>query len=153
MFTAPVSRRGFCSAAALAGLGATPFAQAAEPAEPAETKPILVHTPELAGRPPDGQATGSRLWTLHKTAQSRTNLVEMRGEVGLHKHPDAAHSLYVIRGEVEVVAGDLKTTLQPGDYISIPAGVPHRYKTPIDAPALLLSMDAPPYDPAKTVRL
>jgi quercetin dioxygenase-like cupin family protein len=51
------------------------------------------------------------------------------------------------------VAGDLKTTLQPGDYISIPAGVPHRYKTPIDAPALLLSMDAPPYDPAKTVRL
>ena len=65
---------------------------------------------------------------------------------------DAEHSLYVISGEVMVHAGDLETTLQAGDYISIPAGMKHGYRVPADKTALLISMDAPPYDPQKTIR-
>ena len=44
------------------------------------------------------------------------------------------------------------TTPPRGDYISIPAGMKHGYTVPADKPALLLSMDAPPYDPQKTIR-
>ena len=76
----------------------------------------------------------------------------MRGEAGEHIHPDAEHSLYVISGEVRVRSGDLETTLRAGDYISIPAGIKHGYSVPADKPALLISMDAPPYDPQKTIR-
>jgi len=103
-------------------------------------------------REPNSSTTSGHLWRLHQSATSRTNLVEMRGEAGEHIHPDAEHSLYVISGEVTVHAGDLKTTLHPGDYISIPAGMKHGYTVPADKPALLLSMDAPPYDPQKTIR-
>jgi quercetin dioxygenase-like cupin family protein len=46
----------------------------------------------------------------------------------------------------------METTLKAGDYISIPAGMKHGYSVPADKPALLISMDAPPYDPQKTVR-
>ena len=76
----------------------------------------------------------------------------MRGDAGEHIHPDAEHSLYVISGEVMVKAGGMETTLRAGDYISIPAGMKHGYTVPADKPALLISMDAPPYDPQKTIR-
>jgi len=92
------------------------------------------------------------VWRLHQSATSRTNLVEMRGEAGEHIHPDAEHSLYVISGELMVRAGGVETTLRAGDYISIPAGMKHGYTAPADKPALLISMDAPPYDPQKTIR-
>jgi quercetin dioxygenase-like cupin family protein len=51
-----------------------------------------------------------------------------------------------------VRADDLETTLHGGDYISIPAGMKHGYRVPADKTAFLISMDAPPYDPQKTVR-
>ena len=86
------------------------------------------------------------------SATSRTNLVEMRGEAREHIHPDAEHSLYVISGELTVHAGDLETKLQAGDYVSIPAGMKHGYTVATGKSALLISMDAPPYDPQKTVR-
>ena len=54
--------------------------------------------------------------------------------------------------EVMVRAGSVQTTLRAGDYISIPAGMKHGYTVPADKPALLISMDAPPYDPQKTIR-
>ena len=76
----------------------------------------------------------------------------MRGEAREHIHPDAEHSLYVISGELTVHAGDLETKLQAGDYVSIPAGMKHGYTVATGKSALLISMDAPPYDPQKTVR-
>jgi quercetin dioxygenase-like cupin family protein len=115
-------------------------------------KVTLVRTRELMAREPNPSATTGHVWRLHQSATSRTNLVEMRGEAGEHIHPDAEHSLYVISGEVKVRAGDLETTLRAGDYISIPAGMKHGYSVPADKPALLISMDAPPYDPQKTIR-
>jgi len=114
--------------------------------------PTIVRTRELMAREPNPGTTASHVWRLHQSAISRTNLVEMRGEAGEHVHPDAEHSLYVIGGDVKVRAGDLETTLRVGDYISIPAGMKHGYSVPADKPALLLSMDAPPYDPKKTIR-
>jgi len=122
------------------------------PTPPRQIAPTIVRTRELMEREPNPSSSGGHVWRLHQSATSRTNLVEMRGEAGEHIHPDAEHSLYVISGEVKVRAGDLETTLGPGDYISIPAGMKHGYTVPADKPALLISMDAPPYDPQKTIR-
>jgi quercetin dioxygenase-like cupin family protein len=148
-----IHRRCFLKRAGALALAVPPAFEAADaPAPAGPTAPTLVRTRELMEREPNPSTTTGHLWRLHQSATSRTNLVEMRGEAGEHFHPDAEHSLYVISGEVMVRAGDLETTLRAGDYISIPAGVKHGYTVPADKPALLISMDAPPYDPQKTVR-
>ena len=148
-----IQRRCFLKQASILALAAPPALQAADASTPARTAvPTLVRTRELMAREPNASTTTGHVWRLHQSATSRTNLVEMRGEAGEHIHPDAEHSLYVISGEVLVRARDLETTLRAGDYISIPAGMKHGYSVPVDKPALLISMDAPPYDPRKTVR-
>ena len=148
-----IPRRCFMKRAGAFALALPPVLNAAEsPAPATAATATIVRTGELMAREPNSSTTASHVWRLHQSATSRTNLVEMRGEAGEHIHPDAEHSLYVIRGEVTVRAGDLNTTLRAGDYISIPAGMKHGYSVPGDQPALLISMDAPPYDPQKTIR-
>jgi quercetin dioxygenase-like cupin family protein len=148
-----VHRRRFLKQTAVLALALPPVLRAAETSSPAPAAgPTIVRTRELMAREPNMSTTAGHVWRLHQSATSRTNLVEMRGEAGEHIHPDAEHSLYVISGEVTVRAGGMETTLKAGDYISIPAGMKHGYSVPADKPALLISMDAPPYDPQKTVR-
>ena len=148
-----IHRRRFLKQAGAFALAVPPVLNAAgAPAPATAAAPTIVRTRELMAREPNPGTTASHVWRLHQSATSRTNLVEMRGEAGAHVHPDAEHSLYVISGEVKVRAGDLETTLRVGDYISIPAGMKHGYSVPADKPALLISMDAPPYDPQKTIR-
>lgn len=82
------------------------------------------------------------------------NYVEVTGRSGLHFHPDADHKLYVLEGHVLVIAGTNNITAVAGDLIIIPKGVRHCYDVPAKGDrALLLTFDAPPYDPRKTVNL
>jgi quercetin dioxygenase-like cupin family protein len=82
------------------------------------------------------------------------NYVEVTGRNGMHFHPDADHKLYVLEGQVVVTAGTNVTTAGAGDLIIIPKGVRHCYDVPAKGErALLLTFDAPPYDPRKTVNL
>ncbi len=149
---APTSRRAFLTAAgASLAAGFAPSASAAgdEPAPPsAGEKPTVVRTRELRQREP-----GKHLWTLHQNKTSRTNLVEMSGDSVRHIHPDAEHSLYVLAGDLTALVGDETIPLHEGDYISIPPGIPHCYSVPPGKTALLLSLDAPAYDPAKIIRV
>jgi quercetin dioxygenase-like cupin family protein len=105
----------------------------------------------------DGASNNSgpmRLWPLHSTPEARMNYVEVTGRSGLHFHPDADHKLYVLEGRVIVMAGTNTTTAIAGDLIIIPKGVRHCYDVPAKGDrALLLTFDAPPYDPRKTVNL
>jgi quercetin dioxygenase-like cupin family protein len=95
-----------------------------------------------------------RLWPLYSTAESRMNYVEVIGRSGLHFHPDADHKLYVLEGSVVVTAGTNAITAVVGDLIVIPKGVRHCYDVPAKGGrALLLTFDAPPYDPRKTVSI
>ena len=95
-----------------------------------------------------------RLWPLHDTPESRMNYVEVTGRSSLHFHPDADHKLYVLEGKVAVTAGTNTTIAIVGDLIIIPKGVRHCYDVPAKGDrALLLTFDAPPYDPRKTVQL
>jgi quercetin dioxygenase-like cupin family protein len=148
-----IHRRRFLKQAGSFAIALPPVLSAADaPAPAGAAAPTLVRTRELMAREPNPGTTTSHVWRLHQSATSRTNLVEMAGEAGEHIHPDAEHSLYVISGEVMVRAGALETTLRAGDYISIPAGMKHGYSVPADKRALLISMDAPPYDPQRTIR-
>ncbi len=82
------------------------------------------------------------------------NYVEVTGRSSLHFHPDADHKLYVLEGKVAVTAGTNTTLATVGDLIIIPKGVRHCYDVPARGErALLLTFDAPPYDPRKTVQL
>jgi quercetin dioxygenase-like cupin family protein len=95
-----------------------------------------------------------RLWPLLSTPEARMNYVEVTGLSGLHFHPDADHRLYVLEGRVLVTAGTNSTAAAAGDLIIIPKGVRHCYDVPTKGGrALLLTFDAPPYDPKKTVNL
>jgi quercetin dioxygenase-like cupin family protein len=147
----PTPRRRFLKQAGALTLVTPRVLRAADAPVPSPV-PTLVRTRDLLEREPNRSPNSGKVWRLHQSATSRTNLVEMRGEGGEHIHPDAEHSLYVIRGEVIATVGQEKFTLRAGDYISIPAGLTHGYSVPTDQSALLISMDAPPYDPQKTIR-
>lgn len=90
------------------------------------------------------------LWTIKRTDTIRVNLVRMSGEMKMHKHPDAEHSFFVLEGKIDALIGAERIILKKGDFVSIPQGVPHKYWVKSKR-ALIISMDAPYYDPAKTV--
>ena len=102
-----------------------------------------------------GDRGGSRhLWPLLNTPEARMNYFEVTSRGALHFHPDADHRLYVLEGTVLVTCGTATTKCAAGDFIVIPRGVRHCYD--VAAPgekALLLTFDAPPYDPKKTVNV
>jgi quercetin dioxygenase-like cupin family protein len=97
---------------------------------------------------------GRHLWSLYSSPEARMNYFEVVSRTGLHFHPDADHRLYVLEGKLVVTVGTNTATATAGDFIVIPRGVRHSYD--VSAPgerALLLTFDAPPYDPRKTVNL
>lgn len=113
---------------------------------------LFVEFSKLVARPPDIEGRNVRVWNIRQDPTIRINLVEMSGELALHQHPDAAHSLMVLEGRVRVQAGSEKVEMKKGDFISIPAGVAHKYWS-LTEKTILVSMDAPYYDPKKTVIL
>ncbi|MBY0470470.1 cupin domain-containing protein [bacterium] len=115
-------------------------------------KAILITLAALMATKPDVQGKNIRVWNIRQTNILRINLVEMSGELPLHKHPDADHSLMVLEGRVRVQIGQEIFEIEKGDYVSIPQDVPHKYWA-LTQPALLVSMDAPYYDPKNTVQL
>ena len=95
-----------------------------------------------------------RLWPLLATPEARMSYVEITGRSSSHYHPDQDHRLYVLEGEVLVTGGTNQSLAKAGDLIIIPKGVRHNYD--VSKPggrALLLTFDAPPYDPKKTVNV
>ena len=97
---------------------------------------------------------GKHLWPLLNTPEARVNYFEVTGRGALHFHPDADHRLYVLEGSVLVTCGTTTTKCTAGDFIIIPRGVRHCYDvTGPGEKALLLTFDAPPYDPKKTVNV
>jgi quercetin dioxygenase-like cupin family protein len=135
--------------------------------EQARTDPALQQTPAKIEGEREGVASivhrddllrdrgdGRHLWPLLSTPEARVNYFEVTGRGPLHYHPDADHRLYVLEGTVLVTCGTATTRCTAGDFIIIPKGVRHCYDVPAKGErALLLTFDAPPYDPRKTVNL
>ncbi len=113
---------------------------------------MLVEFQKLISRPPDIEGQNVKVWTVRQDATIRVNYVEMTGELRLHQHPDAEHSLMLLEGKVRVQVGEEFVVMEKGDYISIPAGVPHKYWSLVPK-SRLVSMDAHYYDPKKSINL
>ena len=133
-----------------AGDKASPALAAGERAGVAD----IIHGREILRDREANRAAGRHLWPLYASAEARMNYFEVTGPSPLHFHPDADHRLYVLEGKLAVTVGTNTTTATVGDLIVIPKGVRHRYDVPAKGErALLLTFDAPPYDPRKTVNL
>jgi len=114
----------------------------------------LIHRADIMRDRSTNSSTAMRLWPLYLNAESRMNYVEVAGRSPLHFHPDADHKLYVLEGRVVVIAGTNTTTATIGDLIVILKGVRHCYDIAAKGErALLLTFDAPPFDPRKAVNL
>lgn len=117
------------------------------------TAKIIHRADVIPNHATNGAAQGG-LWPLYSTPDARLNYFEVAGRTPLHFHPDAEHRLYVLEGKVVVTAGTNITTAIVGDFIVIPKGVRHCYDVPAKGDrALLLTFDAPPFDPRKTVNI
>lgn len=112
----------------------------------------LVEYEKLINRKPDSERANVRVWTVKQDSIIRINLVEMSGELPRHKHPDADHSLMILEGRVRVEIADKTIEIGKGDFITIPVDVPHKYWS-LTAKSIFVSMDAPYYDPKKTIPL
>lgn len=115
--------------------------------------PVARNLDDIMADVPSWDDPSDRGWTLAKNADLRVNLVEMRSELKNHVHPDADHSLILLAGSARVVTPNEEHTLDVGTYVSIPAGLAHKYFVDGDRTALFVSFDAPAYDSAKTVYL
>lgn len=112
----------------------------------------LVEYEKLISKKPDIDGVNVRIWKIRQSQTIRINLVEMMGELPLHRHPDADHSLMVLEGQVRVQIANRIVVIGKGDFISVPANVSHKYWS-LTAKSILVSMDAPYYDPEKTILL
>ena len=119
-----------------------------------EGSATLIHRADIMPERGTNQPSDRHLWPLYSSPEARLNYFEVTGRTGLHYHPDADHRLYVLEGKMVVTAGTNTVTAVPGDFIVIPRGVRHSYDVAAKGErALLLTFDAPPYDPRKTVNL
>jgi quercetin dioxygenase-like cupin family protein len=131
--------------------------EAGAPRHPEErdgTALILHRQDVIRERSTTNRTVPMRLWPLYSTPESRMNYVEVTGRSSMHFHPDADHKLYVLEGSLLVIAGTNTTPATVGDLIVIPKGIRHCYDVSAKGGrALLLTFDAPPYDPKKTVTI
>ena len=101
------------------------------------------------------RATGIPRWRLAAVAVAGGALVVwVQGGItdALASHFSGPLSLVHQFGQPQVHLPVPGAFLWPQIALSIPAGLKHGYSVPADQPALLISMDAPPYDPQKTIR-
>lgn len=127
-----LSRRGFLQGAGAAALavGFGPGAHAETPLTPGtlpETLHVLGATMELLL---DSHATGGRLAVLVETTPPG-------GGPPLHSHANEEEYFYVIDGDFEFTLADETLRPKPGDFLTIPRGVPHRFENVGDVPGHL----------------
>lgn len=74
---------------------------------------------------------GSLRWmageTLSQSSVAVARLTIRKGQSGeQHRHSNADEVIYLIRGKIRVHGDEQATTLEPGDALTIPAGLAHR---------------------------
>lgn len=114
----------------------------------------ILHRADVVRDRDTNSIAAMRLWPLLATPDARMNYVEVAGRSSPHFHPDADHRLYVLEGRVVVHCGTNSSIATVGDLIIIPKGVRHSYDVAAKGErALLLTFDAPPYDPKRTMQV
>jgi quercetin dioxygenase-like cupin family protein len=69
--------------------------------------------------------------TVLKSAGGNLTVFAFDQNEGLSEHTTPNEALiWVLEGSVEAVIGDIPHSLNPGDFIRLPAGVPHAIRAP-----------------------
>ncbi len=84
-----------------------------------------------AGRSESSGPWGSLRWmaneSVSKSSVAVARLTLRKGQSGEpHRHSNADEVIYLIRGKIRVHGEKNATTLEPGDALTIPAGMAHR---------------------------
>jgi mannose-6-phosphate isomerase-like protein (cupin superfamily) len=104
-------------------------------------------TGPVIDRPNDETATAwwflDTLMREHNNAEDmKTVVLEMTLPVGhappLHAHEDLDDTWYILEGEMAVQCGDETTIVGAGHWVSMPRGVPHRFRVMGDREARIL---------------
>lgn len=112
----------------------------------------LVLYDKLKQNSPEISEANIKVWSVKRNSHIRINLVEFSGRLKRHIHPDAEHSLMILEGEIIAEVAGNKHKLAKGDFISIPENTPHSYES-VTGKSTFVSMDAPYYDPNKTIHV
>jgi quercetin dioxygenase-like cupin family protein len=127
-------------------------AQSSAPVAPSEMMNVGVPLAKfIEARAPDAILGSTRVWYLANSAAERTSIIEIRGHLPQQAHPDATHNLYVIDGQMTGTVAGKPMTLVAGDLITLTPNTSNGWDVAPGQRVLLLSMDAPPFDPAKTI--
>ena len=101
---------------------------------------VVDSPPHLIRLLADGTGTGGAFSVI------RVDLRPGRDGAAPHAHRGFAELLYVIDGEVEVLAGESVATARPGDLVVVPPGMPHAFGAWRAGPASLLAVIGPGID-------
>ncbi len=122
-------------------LGTTPQALFAAPAVAGEATVARAHDPTVTEIATDGES----LRRLLLPGDAPFHVVEMVGLAMEFREPWQHHgleALYVLAGPVEVDVDGAVTTLATGDFLSYPAHLPHRYRSPLGRAARVLLIES-----------
>lgn len=84
-----------------------------------------------------------KIFTDERTS---TFLIWVKQSVAMHYHAEHTEQVYVLEGTCDFEMDNKLYRLSPGDYIIIPAGVPHAVQVTSDYPVKVLSIQAPEFD-------
>jgi quercetin dioxygenase-like cupin family protein len=88
----------------------------------------------------DSSATGGAL------SVTRSTFPDGGDGAPAHFHTSASESLFVISGRLQVLAGDEVLVLEAGDFVSLPAGLPHAFGAVPGSDADVLAVFTPAAD-------
>ena len=94
-------------------------------------KAVHINGNEKMKEPGSQRAWGSQAWlatrALTGSSLSLTRMILTKGQSGEpHRHANADEVIYLIKGRVQVEAGDEKFPMDATDALAIPGGLPHQ---------------------------
>jgi mannose-6-phosphate isomerase-like protein (cupin superfamily) len=60
-----------------------------------------------------------------------------------HVHMVEDEAFYILEGEIEVTCDTTRWTVEPGGFVFLPKGLPHRFEVSSDGPARFLQLTTP----------
>ncbi len=102
------------------------------------------------------RGTGTATWALGSLYENLVSAGETGGQLGvsivtqppgmaspLHVHTREAEAWFILGGTMTYLADDKLVDLGPGDFIYLPRGVPHGYRTTGSTPVRFLALAVP----------
>ena len=110
---------------------------------------------EVMSKPPFLQSGDTfRAWILEKSDDFGVVLIETKGTIPLHMHPDGNRRMFLIEGGMRMKGGEHEMDMKPGDYMYLPRNHHHKvWLAPGSERAVFLLVDNPPTSTSNVIWL